>query len=127
MGHRFMMLAHVGHHTGKLRQTILAVLSFDPGTREIKAISAWRGSDWFHSIQASPGPQVECAGNRYTPKHRLLTAAEIATLFIDYRRAHPLFSSIICRIPGWTINSSYQEFVELARTFRAIAFRPTAD
>ena len=126
MGHRFMMLTHVGRRTGKLRHTILAVLSFDPETCEIKTISAWRGSDWFHNIQASPALEVACGAHRYPPTYRLLSAEEIVALFIEYRRRHPLFSSIVCRIPGWNINATPMEFLALARTLGGIAFRPAA-
>ena len=53
-----------------------------------------------------------------------LTPEEIATLFIDYRRKHQFFSRIVCRIPGWKWDSSYEEFLDLARTLRGVAFRP---
>ena len=45
LGKRFMLLTHVGRRSGKVRRTILAVLRFDAQTREIYAVSAWKGSD----------------------------------------------------------------------------------
>lgn len=126
MGRRFMMLTHIGRRSGRIRRTILAVLDFNPATREIKTISAWRGSDWFRNIQAAPALEVACGADRYAPMYRLLSAEEIAALFIEYRQRHRLFSSIVCKIPGWNINSTPQEFLALARTLRGIAFRPVA-
>lgn len=123
-GHRFMLLTHIGRRSGKVRRTVLAVLEFDPKTREIKAISAWSASDWYLNIQASPALQVETGFTRYVPVQRALSPEEIADLFIDYRHKHPLFSRIVCQIPGWYWNSSYGEFIELARTLRGVAFRP---
>jgi hypothetical protein len=32
---------------------------------------------------------------------RTPTAEEIATTFMENRRKHPIFSRLICRIPGW--------------------------
>ena len=93
-GKRFMLLTHIGHRSGKVRRTILAVLRFDPKTKEIMAISAWRASDWYHNIQASPALQIETGFTRYAPVQRTLTPEEIATLFDEYRRKHPLFSTI---------------------------------
>ena len=124
-GHRFMLLTHIGRRSGKVRRTVLAVLEFDPDTREVKAMSAWSASDWYLNLQAHPAVQVEMGFTRYTPVQSILTPEEIATLFVNYRRKHPIFSRIVCRIPGWRIDSSYEEFVELARTLRGIAFRPT--
>lgn len=125
LGRRFMLLTHVGRRSGKVRRTILAVLRFDPYTREIMAISAWSASDWYLNIQASPALQVETGFTRYTPVQRVLSPEEIATLFVDYRRKHPCFSRIVCQIPGWHWDSSYKEFLELARTLRGVAFRPS--
>jgi deazaflavin-dependent oxidoreductase (nitroreductase family) len=123
-GKRFMLLTHIGRRSGKVRKTVLAVLRFDENTKEIMAISAWSASDWYHNIQSSPALQVETGFVRYAPVQRSLSTDEIATLFEEYRRKHPVFSRIVCRIPGWKWDSSHEEFIELARTLRGVAFRP---
>jgi deazaflavin-dependent oxidoreductase (nitroreductase family) len=125
-GHRFMLLTHIGRRSGKVRHTILAVLEFDPESREIKAMSAWSASDWYLNLQANPAVQVETGFTRYVPVLRALAPEEIASLFVNYRRNHPIFSRIVCRIPGWRIDSSYEEFLDLARTLRGVAFRPNS-
>ncbi len=127
MGTRFMRLTHIGRKSGKVRRTILAVLRFDRQTKEVMAISAWGASDWYLNIQAAPALQVETGFFRYTPEQRILSSEEIAELFVDYSRKHPLFSRIVCQIPGWKWDSSYEEFLELARTLRGVAFRPNSD
>ena len=124
LGRRFMLLTHVGRYTGKVRRTVLAVLRYDPLTKEISAISAWSASDWYLNLQAAPALQVETGFTRYVPVQRTLNPEEIAALFMDYRRKHPLFSRIVCRIPCWKWDSTYEEFLDLARTLRGVAFRP---
>jgi deazaflavin-dependent oxidoreductase (nitroreductase family) len=124
LGHRFMLLTHIGRRSGKVRQTVLAVLHFDPKTRETMAISAWSASDWYKNILASPALQVETGFTRYAPVHRSLSTEEIATLFEDYRHSHPIFSRIVCRIPGWKWDASGEELLELAKTLRGVAFQP---
>jgi deazaflavin-dependent oxidoreductase (nitroreductase family) len=123
-GHRFMLLTHVGRKSGKVRQTILAVLSYEPHSQEIKAISAWQASEWYKNIQVTPALAVETGRTRYAPAQRPLSHEEIAQLFVDYCRDHPTFSRIVCRIPGWKWDSSYAEFLELARTLQGVAFLP---
>jgi deazaflavin-dependent oxidoreductase (nitroreductase family) len=123
-GHRFLLLTHVGRRSGNVRQTILAVLSYDAGSKEIKAVSAWNASEWYKNIQAAPALAVETGSTRYAPLQRELSAEEIAQLFVDYCKNHPIFSRIVCRFPGWKWDSSYEEFLELARTLRGVAFRP---
>ncbi len=122
-GHRFMLLTHRGRNSGKVRRTVLAVLEFNPDSREIKAISAWSASDWYLNIKANPALQVETGFTRYTPIFRIMSPEEIATLFVNYRNKHPVFSAIVCRIPGWNPKSTYEEFLELARTLRGVVFQ----
>lgn len=124
LGKRFMQLTHVGRRSGKVYQTILAVLRFDETTKEIYAVSAWKGSDWYYNIQASPALQVETGFVRYAPLQRILSPEEITEMFMEYRKQHPIFGRMICRIPGWKWDSTYEEFLALARTLRGVAFRP---
>ena len=124
LGKRFMQIIHVGRHSGKVRRTVLAVLRFDEKSKEIYAVSAWKGSDWYYNIQASPALQIESGFVRYVPRQRTLSPEEITATFMEYRQKHPLFSRMICRIPGWKWDSTYDEFLELARTLRGVAFQP---
>jgi deazaflavin-dependent oxidoreductase (nitroreductase family) len=124
LGTRFMQITHVGRHSGKVRRTILAVLRFDQKSKEIFAVSAWRGSDWYYNIQTLPALQVESGFVHYVPAQRTLSPEEITTAFIEYRNQHPIFSRMICRIPGWKWDSSYEEFLELAHTLHGVAFTP---
>ena len=124
LGKRFMQLTHVGRHSGKVRRTVLAVLQFDEKTKEVYAVSAWKGSDWYYNIQALPALQVEIGAVHYVPVQRTLSPEEITTAFIKYRKKHPIFSRMICRIPGWKWDSTYEEFLELAHTLRGVGFGP---
>jgi deazaflavin-dependent oxidoreductase (nitroreductase family) len=124
LGKRFMQLTHVGRHSGKVRKTILAVLRFDEKTKETYAVSAWKGSDWYYNIQSSPALQIETGLVRYVPAQRILSPEEITTTFVEYRKRHPIFTRIICRIPGWKWDSTYEEFLELAHSLRGVAFSP---
>lgn len=124
LGMRFMQLTHVGRRSGKVRRTILAVLQFDKESKEMLAVSAWKGSDWYYNIQASPALQVESGFVRYTPQQRTLSAEEIARAFLSYCKQHPIFSRMVCRIPGWKWDASYEEFLALAHTLRGVAFKP---
>jgi deazaflavin-dependent oxidoreductase (nitroreductase family) len=124
LGKRFMQITHVGRRSGKVRRTILAVLRFDDKTKEIYAVSAWKGSDWYYNLQATPALQVETGFVHYVPVQRTLSPEEITATFVEYRKRHPIFSRMICRIPGWKWDSTYEEFLELARTLHGVAFGP---
>ncbi len=135
LGKRFMRLTHVGRKSGKVYHTVLAALCFDEHTREIFAVSPWSESNWYRNIQAAPALEVETAGRsgpgdirhgciRYIPTQRSLTTEEIAKAFIAFRNRYPVFSRIVASIPGWKIDSTYEEILDLARTLRGVAFGP---
>jgi deazaflavin-dependent oxidoreductase (nitroreductase family) len=124
LGKRFMRLTHVGRRSGKVYQSVLAVLRFDQETREILVVSPWGSSNWYRNIQAAPALEVETGSIRYAPAQRALSSEEIANLFLEFRASRPIFSRMVARIPGWKIDSSYDEFLALARTLRGVAFRP---
>lgn len=124
MGKRFVVLTHVGRRSGKVYRSVLAVVAFDPKTLEIQTVSPWSSSNWFRNIQSTPALEVQTAGVRYAPMQRFLSPEEIAALFIRFRREHPIFSRMVARIPGWNIDSTYEEFLELARSLRGVAFQP---
>jgi deazaflavin-dependent oxidoreductase (nitroreductase family) len=124
LGKRFLLLTHVGRHSGKVYQSVLAVLRFDEKTHEILAVSPWSKSNWHQNIQIKPALKVETGFIRYTPMQRNLSPEEIAALFIEFRKQRPIFSRVIARIPGWKINSTYDEFLALAYTLRGVAFQP---
>jgi deazaflavin-dependent oxidoreductase (nitroreductase family) len=128
-GMRFLRLTHVGRRSGKVYHTILAVLRFDKKTQEIFTVSPWSESNWYRNIQATPALEVETGDLRtgrvrYAPVQRNLTPEEIANLFIEFRSQRPIFSRLVARIPGWRIDSSYEEFLVLAKTLRGVAFQP---
>jgi deazaflavin-dependent oxidoreductase (nitroreductase family) len=124
LGKRFMQITHVGRHSGKVRRTVLAALRFDDKTKEVYAVSAWKGSDWYYNIQASPALLVQIGFVHYVPVQRTLLPEEIATTLTEYSKLHPIFSRMVCRIPGWKWDSTYEEFLDLARTLHGVAFRP---
>ncbi len=100
LGKRFLVLTHLGRRSGKIHRTVLAVLRYAEDNRAIYAASPWSASNWYRNIQASPALEVQTGGIRYAPHQRSLSPEEIAALFIEFRREHPVFSRVVARIPG---------------------------
>jgi hypothetical protein len=48
------LLTHIGRKSGKMRRTILAVLSYDADTKEIKAVSAWNAASGTRTSRPPP-------------------------------------------------------------------------
>jgi deazaflavin-dependent oxidoreductase (nitroreductase family) len=123
-GGLFACITHEGRKTGRIHQTILVVMAYDPDKQEICVVSPWSASNWLKNIRAGAALRVQTGSEDFVPEYRYLTPEEIATLMESYRTRHPILSRILCRIPGWKWDSSHAEFVELATSIRGVAFRP---
>jgi deazaflavin-dependent oxidoreductase (nitroreductase family) len=71
LGHQFLLLTHAGRRTGRVHETVLKVLHYDPATCESIVASAWGSqSDWYRNLQARPALTVQTGGAWYVPHAR---------------------------------------------------------
>ena len=91
LGHRFLLLTHRGRKSGRVHQTMLEVVHYDPATRESVVAAAWGvRADWYRNITASPPIAVETGGHRYkSPGFRVLAPEENYPIVVDYVRRLP--------------------------------------
>lgn len=89
-GYRIMQLTHCGRKSGQIRQTILEVLHYDPGTREVLVVSGWEGkTDWYRNIQHEPALEVRIGRVQYRPIQQFLSPEETAQLILTLFRQRP--------------------------------------
>src|SRR5215212_7433167 len=51
IGHRLLLLTHRGRKSGRIRQTPLEVIRYDPATEESVVVSAWgEKADWYRNL-----------------------------------------------------------------------------
>lgn len=73
VGHRGLLLVHRGRKSGRVYQTVLEVIFYDPETRESVVLSGWgEKADWYRNIKASPALEVQTGRQRYVPSQRFL-------------------------------------------------------
>ena len=125
LGHRFLLLVHVGRRSGRVHQTVLEVLLYDPGTRESVVLSA-RGkrADWYRNIEAHPALEVRTGRERYVPAHRVLSAEESYVALTEYAVRHPLAARVLAAAFGAQAIRSPEVQREFARSATLVAFRP---
>ncbi len=125
LGHRFLLLTHQGRKTGRLRRTVLEVISYDPATRESVVLSAYGDrSDWYRNIQAHPAVEVQSGWSRYAPEVRPLGPDErLVALQIAERRYRSAFRTAI-RLFGYEYDGSEAGLRALADMVVMVGFRP---
>lgn len=126
LGHRFMLITHVGRKSGKTRRTCVMVLRFDARSGEAFVAAGSPRADWYQNIHASPAVQVAVGARRYRPVQRFLTAEEIAQVLAwsrDHQRFHARVQS---RFFHWPWPPTDEDLHRLSRSLGGVAFRPAA-
>ncbi len=128
LGHRFLLLTHHGRKSGRVRKTVLEVVSYDPETRESVVVSGWgERADWYRNIQAHPALEVQTGRDRYVPTQRILSAGEAYAVMVDYERRLPALVRPLVRRLGFTVSGSDEERRAHAAKLLMVGFRPRPD
>lgn len=129
-GHRLARLTHRGRRSGRIRQTVVEVVRYEPRTREIVVAAAWGGrTDWYRNIQASPALEIRTGGTAYRPAQHLLTSDELDRELRGYVRRHPwLARHLLPRLLGLPADASESQWrAAIDSTIRGVVFWPAAD
>jgi deazaflavin-dependent oxidoreductase (nitroreductase family) len=124
LGHRFMLITHVGRNSGKTRRTCVMVLRFDASSGEAFVAAGSPRADWYLNIHASPAAEVAAGARRYRPVQRFLTAEQIAQV-LAWSRDHQRFRARVqSRFFHWPWPQSDEDLQRLSRSLGGVAFRP---
>lgn len=125
LGHRFVLLTHRGRKSGRVRQTVLEVVHYEPSTRETVVVSGWgERSDWYRNLEVQPALEVRIGRERYVPEQRFLTPREVYAEIADYERRHPWAVRILAPLLGFRLGGSDAARRAFAGSLRMVAFRP---
>jgi deazaflavin-dependent oxidoreductase (nitroreductase family) len=66
LGHRFLMLEHIGRRSGETRRTVLEVVDHDRRAGRYVVASAWGPvSDWYRNVRQTPQVTMWVAVERF--------------------------------------------------------------
>ena len=66
LGHRCLLLTHIGRRSGMRRQTVLEVIEYRKEGPEVVVANAFGpNSDWVRNIEASPGEEVTVGSQHF--------------------------------------------------------------
>ena len=125
LGHRFLMITHVGRKTGQRRQTVLEVVHYDAATQECIVMSGYGlHSDWYRNIQAQPATEVHIGHSHYRPQQRMLSEEETLAQLEVYQRKHPLAFRELMQLVGYGYDGTPEGLRALSQFLQGVAFRP---
>ncbi len=125
LGHRCLMMTHIGRKSGRRRQTVLEVVRYDPSTQECIVMSGYGAqSDWYRNIQLRPVVEVQIGRQHYTPRQRMLAAEETYAILSEYRQQHPWLFREFMQMLGYSYDGTDESLHTLSHALRGVALRP---
>jgi deazaflavin-dependent oxidoreductase (nitroreductase family) len=129
LGHRFLLLIHVGRRTGLPRNTVLEVLEYRKEGPEAVVMSAFGpDADWLRNIEATPTQEVIIGSQRFIAVHRVLDEDEAVSVITGYEQRNwliaPIIRWVLSRLLGWHYNGEMDQRRPLIAQLPCIAFRP---
>lgn len=90
LGHRFVLLTHVGRKSGRRRHTVLEVVRHDAESGTCIVASGWgESAQWFRNVLANPRVEVTLGTRTRGGTARRLERDEAERELRDYARRHP--------------------------------------
>jgi deazaflavin-dependent oxidoreductase (nitroreductase family) len=129
LGHRFLLLIHVGRRTGLRRRTVLEIIEYRKEGPEAVVMSAFgANASWLRNIQTLPNEEVIIGSQRFPAVHRILSEEEAVRAIMGYQRRNWFIAAIIrfalSRFVGWQYAGSEIHSRRLIAQLPLIAFRP---
>ncbi len=128
LGHRFVMIEHVGRKSGLLRRVVVEVVQVDRASGAVVVAAAWgRKADWFRNVLHTPEVTLTLGGRRFRAVAKVLDEAAAIDAVCDYARRHPLaFRELSRFMLGRGSESNDVGCREVAQAIPIVRFDPVA-
>jgi deazaflavin-dependent oxidoreductase (nitroreductase family) len=125
MGHRFVLIEHVGRTSGLLRRVVVEVVRYDPATDSVIVSSGWgEKSQWFQNLRAQPDVTIMLGNRRIDVHAQRLSPEEGEAEMLDYARRHPSAAKKLSGYMGFAADGSEATYREVGRQLPFIRFDP---
>ncbi|MCX4854897.1 nitroreductase family deazaflavin-dependent oxidoreductase [Streptomyces canus] len=111
LGKRFLLLHHTGRKSGRKRQVVLEVVSYDKHT-DIWTIASGFGpkSDWYQNLRHRPQATIQFGRRHFAVTAHFLSPEEGADVMADYARRHPQAARRLSSLMGFPRDDSQAAF-----------------
>jgi deazaflavin-dependent oxidoreductase (nitroreductase family) len=129
LGTRFMLINHVGRHSGVPRTVVVEVVAHDRATGTWTVASGFGPTaDWYRNLLANPRVTIQVGRRTMPVTAHALSEEDGATTMARYATAHPRTARQLARFMGFEVDGSERDYRELGRALPFVRFtpRPTA-
>jgi deazaflavin-dependent oxidoreductase (nitroreductase family) len=125
LGHRLMLLTHAGRVTGKLRRAVIEVVERDE-YGYVAASAFGPRADWYRNVLADPQVIIQIGGHVLLATATPLGSGEGAEIMARYAAHNPRTARRLCRLMGFAVDGSSDDFRQVGRHIPFVRFLPTA-
>lgn len=125
LGHRFVLINHIGRTSGKRRQTVVEVAMTEARTGAVSVVSGFGpGADWYRNLLAHPDASIHLGARRMDVRAVGLPPEQAARVMADYARRHPRLARRLARFMGFAVDGSEKDYLEAGRRLPAVRLEP---
>lgn len=125
LGRRIMLLAHIGRVSGRQRQAVIEVI--EHGEHGYVAASGFGPkADWYQNVMKTPDVTIQIGGRTLQVTATPLPADEGAEIMARYAPRHPAAARQLCKIMGFAVDGSAEDYREVGRHIPFVRFAPRA-
>jgi deazaflavin-dependent oxidoreductase (nitroreductase family) len=123
LGHRLMLLTHTGRVTGGKRQAVIEAIQHDDDGY-VAASGFGPRADWYRNVRAAPEVTIQIEGHTLRATATPLDVDEGAEIMAKYAPRHPRAARQLCKIMGFAVDGSVEDYREVGRHIPFIRFMP---
>ena len=125
MGHRFVLIEHIGRKSGLLRRVVVEVVRYDASADAVIVSSGWgEKSQWFQNLRAHPDVTITLANRRMDVHARRLSPEEGEAEMLDYARRHPSAAKKLSGYMGFAADGSDDTYRQVGRELPFVRLEP---
>lgn len=125
LGGRFVLINHIGRVTGEAHQAVVEVVEHDAGTGSYVVASGFGPrSDWYLNLRAHPQVTIQVGRRAFGVEAVPLASDEGAEAMTRYASRNPRAARMVCRLMGFEVDGSSDDFRAVGRELPFIRFVP---
>jgi deazaflavin-dependent oxidoreductase (nitroreductase family) len=126
LGHRFLLLTHMGRSSGKLHQTVIEVVKHDRESNSFFVVSGWGAkADWYRNIHKNPDAVIHSGRQNLRVHAEDIPLAQAVDILDEYTRRYPIaFKELTALFLGERLQPGREASQRLAERMPMVVFRP---
>ncbi|GAA0950189.1 nitroreductase family deazaflavin-dependent oxidoreductase [Nonomuraea longicatena] len=123
LSRRMMLLTHTGRVSGRRRKAVIEVVQRDAHAY-IAASGFGVRADWYRNVVASPEVIIQVGGRVMRVTASPVEADSGAEIMARYARRRPAAARRLCKIMGFAVDGSPNDYREVGRNIPFVRFTP---